>query len=157
MCLYEHVFNYSSWICMSLSGCTCIIVPLWCLYRCKCEHQCVLSWMFVWKCASLCLRPESKAPHLETALERRVIDKYWPPSSSNQTTIASDQADRVDTHLSVCFILSCTHRHACTLTHTLQMYILSFSALLCSANTHTWYIALIYWKAKHHWTLICYS
>ena len=30
----------------------------------------------VFERACLCVRPESKTPHLETALEKRVIDKY---------------------------------------------------------------------------------
>lgn len=134
---------------MSVSECTLfkqlwmnLHVFMWMHLHHLCPHECV--WTLdpcLDVCACLCMRPGSKAPHLETALERRVIDKYWPLGffQPNYHHIGSSR-QTVYTPVCLFLFLSCTHRSMHTNTH--QMCIPTTAAWTCTADVHTWYIAL---------------
>lgn len=108
----------------------------------SCVHVSVIKSVYECGYLSGCvsLRPESKASHLGTALERRVIDNYRPRLLPNHRFGSGRQTACTP----VCLPFSpCTHGFTDTHIYT-PSECASQSSLPGHArvNTHTWYIAL---------------
>lgn len=138
----------------------------------SCVHVSVIKSVYECGYLSGCvsLRPESKASHLGTALERRVIDNYRPRLLPNHRFGSGRQTACTP----VCLPFSpCTHgftdTHIYTHIHTLRMCIPIFSAwprtgkhahLIYSTSEATKCSsikrALIFWKlhSTGHWSAI---
>lgn len=143
----------------------CMFFMLMHLHYCtSCDH--ISANTSVYECGYLSgcvsLRPESKASHLGTAFERRVIDNHRPRLLPNHRFRSSRQT----AYTPVCL---CTHTHLHTRTHPPQMCIPIYSAWpRTGKHAHLIYstskltkcssikLALIFWKphSTGHWFAI---
>lgn len=152
------------WSCVPLrSLCPCECNHLSAFVRMKSVYEC--GHMAVSECAWLCVRAESRAARLETALERRVIDKYRPPGffQPNYHRIGSS---RQTVYTPVCpfLFLSCTHisivtpavcpNFVCLAVHGKLAHLIYCTSEPTKYSSIT--LALILWKPKStgHWFAI---